>query len=59
MRSLQNDALVLRMLTEKKRHLFNNKNLKGNPWISFCEQVNIAKSNLRCLSTTNPCIKIV
>ena len=43
MRSLQNYALILRMLAEKKRHLLNNRNLDAKPRISFCKQVNIAK----------------
>ena len=44
MRSLQNDALILRMPSgSKERHLLNTKSLDGNPQIFSCKLVNIAK----------------
>ena len=43
MRSLQSDALILRMLAEKKRHFLSNINLDAKPRITFCKQVNIVQ----------------
>ena len=37
MRSLHNDALILRMLAEKKRNFLNNKSLDGNSQIYFLQ----------------------